>query len=206
MCILCAIRAFPQFLVDADQCWMITCKGSWVFWFRQQRSPGPKIVNYEEGIRRISSFASVCRFALWNYNVADVTNKVESFWTLWAHICPPSTVQPTTDYLLFHSGVRRPVWEDPLNLQGGKWIIRLKKGASERLWEQLMMAVVGDQFDNCNPASFGGFGGSTGAADATTWRTVGDAGKSTEEGDARSGQSSGNDPEICGEHLQRPRP
>lgn len=32
---------------------------SWVFWYRQQRSPGNKITNYEEGIKKISAFSSV---------------------------------------------------------------------------------------------------------------------------------------------------
>jgi hypothetical protein len=32
---------------------------SWVFWFRQQRTPGNKLISYEEGIKKISSFSSV---------------------------------------------------------------------------------------------------------------------------------------------------
>ncbi|EEB87202.1 hypothetical protein MPER_15547, partial [Moniliophthora perniciosa FA553] len=59
---------------------------------------------------------------------------------------------PTTDYLLFHSGIRRPVWEDPLNITGGKWIIRLKKGVADRIWEDLVLAILGDQFDECRQA------------------------------------------------------
>ncbi|KIY68907.1 eukaryotic translation initiation factor 4E class II [Cylindrobasidium torrendii FP15055 ss-10] len=105
-------------------------RNTWVYWFRQQRSPGNKIVSYEDGIRRISSF-----------------DTVESFWTLWTHLSPPSGLQPTTDYLLFHSGIERPVWEDPLNITGGKWIIRLKKGVSDRIWEDLVLAIIGEQFD-----------------------------------------------------------
>ncbi|KAI0794087.1 eukaryotic translation initiation factor 4E class II [Fomes fomentarius] len=105
-------------------------RNTWVFWFRQQRAPGNKITNYEEGIKKISAFSSV-----------------ESFWSLWTHVHPPSSLLPTTDYLLFHSGVRRPVWEDPLNLSGGKWIIRLRKGVADRLWEDLVLGVIGDQFD-----------------------------------------------------------
>lgn len=31
---------------------------SWVFWYRQQR--GGKVVNYEEGIKKIGPFSSVC--------------------------------------------------------------------------------------------------------------------------------------------------
>ncbi|KAF5316040.1 hypothetical protein D9619_006358 [Psilocybe cf. subviscida] len=107
-------------------------RNTWVFWFRQQRSPGNKIISYEEGIKKIAAFSSV-----------------ESFWSLWTHLVPPSSLLPTTDYLLFHEGVRRPVWEDPLNLAGGKWIIRLKKGVADRFWEDLVLAIIGDQFDDC---------------------------------------------------------
>ncbi|EJD07608.1 eukaryotic translation initiation factor 4E member 2 [Fomitiporia mediterranea MF3/22] len=156
-------------------------RNTWVFWFRQQRSPGNKIINYEEGIKKIAAFASI-----------------ESFWMIWTHLNPPSTVQPTTDYLLFHSGVRRPVWEDPLNSQGGKWIIRLKKGVADRLWEELVLAVIGDQFDDCGLSTVGGFGGTaSGAADVSSWRSV----PSTENSGSGNGNgtsSNSNDPEICG--------
>lgn len=110
-------------------------RNTWIFWFRQHRAPGNKITNYEEGIKKISAFSSV-----------------ESYWSLWTHLAPPSALQPTTDYLLFHSGIRRPVWEDPLNLSGGKWIVRLKKGVADRIWEDLVLAIIGDQFDECRAA------------------------------------------------------
>lgn len=108
---------------------------TWIFFFRMRRAPGDKITSYEEGIKRISAFSSA-----------------ESFWGLWTHLEPPSKLQPTTDYLLFHAGVRRPVWEDPLNIHGGKWIVRLKKGIADRIWEDLILAIVGDQFDACRAA------------------------------------------------------
>ncbi|KAK1228282.1 hypothetical protein PQX77_008681 [Marasmius sp. AFHP31] len=111
-------------------------KNTWVFWFRQHRAPGNKITNYEEGIKKISSLSSV-----------------ESFWSLWTHLTPPSALQPTTDYLVFHSGIRRPVWEDPLNITGGKWIIRLKKGVADRIWEDLVLAILGEQFDEIKQPS-----------------------------------------------------
>jgi translation initiation factor 4E len=100
-----------------------------VFWFRAQRAPGDKIKNYEEGIKRIGAVHSV-----------------ESFWAAFTRLTPPSQLLPTTDYLLFHQGVRRPIWEDTVNIQGGKWILRLRKGLADRVWEDLVLAVVGDQF------------------------------------------------------------
>lgn len=81
--------------------------------------------------------------------------QVESFWSLWTHLNFPSSLLPTTDYILFHKGIRRPVWEDPLNLSGGKWIIRLRKGVADRLWEELVLAVIGDQFADCEVVSSG---------------------------------------------------
>lgn len=38
------------------------------------------------------------------------------------------------------------MWEDEENKKGGKWIMRLKKGVIDRYWEDLLLAVVGDQF------------------------------------------------------------
>ncbi|KAA1469072.1 translation initiation factor eIF4e [Dentipellis sp. KUC8613] len=148
-------------------------RNTWVFWFRQQRAPGNKNVNYEEGIKKISSFASV-----------------ESFWSLWTHLHPPSALLPTTDYLLFHSGVRRPVWEDPLNLTGGKWIIRLRKGVADRIWEDLVLAIVGDMFAECGASPDDATGK---ADDAESWRS----GPRAKEG--REPAPPGEEwPEICG--------
>jgi len=141
----------------------------WVFWFRQQRAPGNKITNYEEGIKKISAFSSV-----------------ESFWSLWTHLHPPSALIPTTDYLLFHSGVRRPVWEDPLNLSGGKWIIRLKKGVSDRIWEDLVLGIIGDQFDDCT---------------VDRERDEQKAGNGTHDSSSEGGDNCGECPEICGATL-----
>lgn len=92
---------------------------------------------------------SVLSVILGLQKICSFFQQVESFWSIWTHLTPPSVLQPTTDYLLFHIGVHKPVWEDPLNLSGGKWIIRLRKGIADRLWEDLVMAVIGDQFDEC---------------------------------------------------------
>lgn len=47
------------------------------------------------------------------------------------------------------------MWEDPLNRAGGKWIVRLRKGVADRVWEDLVMGVVGDMFDECGPQGDG---------------------------------------------------
>lgn len=39
------------------------------------------------------------------------------------------------------------MWEDPANKSGGKWMIRVKKGLSSHYWEDLLLAIIGEQFD-----------------------------------------------------------
>ena len=64
---------------------------------------------------------------------------------MYTHLKRPSTLPSVSDYHIFKKGIR-PVWEDDENKRGGKWIIRLKKGVSDRYWEDLLLAIVGDQF------------------------------------------------------------
>jgi hypothetical protein len=69
----------------------------------------------------------------------------QQFWRVYSHLKHPSSLPTVSDYHFFKDGIR-PVWEDEENKSGGKWIIRLKKGVSDRYWEDLLMAMIGDQF------------------------------------------------------------
>lgn len=69
----------------------------------------------------------------------------EAFWTVYSHLKRPSSLPSVSDYHIFKKGIR-PVWEDEENKKGGKWIIRLKKGVADRYWEDLLLAIAGDQF------------------------------------------------------------
>ncbi|KAK9763872.1 hypothetical protein K7432_009093 [Basidiobolus ranarum] len=101
---------------------------TWVFWF-MHRQPGQKILNYESAMKKIAAFSSI-----------------EDFWAVYSHLRRPHELPTISDYHLFKQGVR-PVWEDDININGGKWIVRLKKGLASRYWESLVLAVIGDQFD-----------------------------------------------------------
>ncbi|CAG8433370.1 8102_t:CDS:2 [Ambispora gerdemannii] len=101
---------------------------TWVFWF-MHRTPGSKILNYESSMKKIAAFSSI-----------------EDFWKVYSHLRRPHELPNISDYHLFKQGVR-PVWEDETNINGGKWIVRLRKGLASRYWESLVMAVIGDQFD-----------------------------------------------------------
>lgn len=36
--------------------------------------------------------------------------------------------------------------KDEANQRGGKWIVRLRKGLASRCWENLVLAMLGEQF------------------------------------------------------------
>lgn len=96
------------------------------------RSPGSKFQDYEKSTNKIAAFSTG-----------------EEFWTLYAHLRRPGILPHVSDYHFFKEGIR-PVWEDEENRNGGKWIIRLKKGVSTRYWEDLLLAIVGDQFSDAD--------------------------------------------------------
>jgi translation initiation factor 4E len=97
-------------------------------WNLFYRPPANKFSDYEKSTLKLASISSV-----------------ESFWTIYSHLKRPSLLPTVSDYHIFKDGIR-PVWEDEANKKGGKWIVRLKKGVADRYWEDLLLAIIGDQF------------------------------------------------------------
>ena len=52
----------------------------------------------------------------------------EQFWSLYSHLVKPGDLASHSDFHLFKMGIK-PMWEDEANKFGGKWIVRLRKGA-----------------------------------------------------------------------------
>uniref|UniRef100_A0A8C2KCU9 Eukaryotic translation initiation factor 4E type 2-like n=3 Tax=Cyprinus carpio TaxID=7962 RepID=A0A8C2KCU9_CYPCA len=71
--------------------------------------------------------------------------KVEQFWRFYSHMIRPDDLTGHSDFHLFKEGIK-PMWEDDANKSGGKWIIRLRKGLASRCWENLILAMLGEQF------------------------------------------------------------
>jgi translation initiation factor 4E len=57
----------------------------------------------------------------------------------------PCDIPPHCDIHVFKMGIK-PMWEDEANKNGGKWIVRLRKEISSRSWENLLLAMLGEQF------------------------------------------------------------
>ncbi|KAF8051537.1 hypothetical protein N665_1709s0006 [Sinapis alba] len=99
-------------------------------WYTR-RTPGVRSqTSYEDNIKKIVEFSTV-----------------EGFWASYCHLARSSLLPNPTDLHFFKDGIR-PLWEDGANCNGGKWIIRFPKVVSARFWEDLLLALVGDQLDD----------------------------------------------------------
>jgi translation initiation factor 4E len=61
----------------------------------------------------------------------------------------PSKMDNNANYHLFKKDIK-PMWEDPANMRGGKWILSVKggdKSVLDQYWENLVLALVGETLD-----------------------------------------------------------
>lgn len=102
---------------------------SYSLWF-SRRNPGkqPNNQRYDQNLKLVCTF-----------------DTVEQFWRNYSHLMRPSELSGHSDYHLFKEGIK-PMWEDEANRTGGKWIVRLRKGLASRCWENLILAILGEQF------------------------------------------------------------
>lgn len=84
---------------------------------------------YGSSIKEIASFATV-----------------EHFWAVYNHILRPASLGVLTDIFLFRHGVQ-PMWEDEANASGGRLVMRVRKSATNRAFEDLALALIGEQFE-----------------------------------------------------------
>lgn len=103
---------------------------TWVLWYCKSE----KGKNWEDCLKQVAEF-----------------DTVEDFWALYNHIQLASGLPYSSDYYLFKKGIM-PMWEDKQNKEGGRWLIQIdRQQRSEILdvyWLELLMAMVGEQFDD----------------------------------------------------------
>lgn len=119
-------RDAPLFLGGSQS---LPLAGSWSFWYLIRHGKGSvQAANYENSLHQIATVGTA-----------------EEFWSVYGHLQRPSRLPINSDYQLFRKGIK-PVWEDSANATGGKWIVRLRKGLADRLWEHLLLVLVGGVF------------------------------------------------------------
>jgi len=88
----------------------------------------------------------------WADNQLSVTSfsTVEDFWALYNHIELASNLQVGCDYSIFKNGIE-PMWEDPRNKRGGRWVFAFgKKNVSakelDEMWLEVLLCLIGEGF------------------------------------------------------------
>lgn len=87
----------------------------------------------------------------WGENLHEVytVQSVEEFWSVFSNICGPASLPIAANYYFFKTGIR-PVWEDEVNKNGGKWVAKVARNHRgdrlNRAWLTVILALVGECF------------------------------------------------------------
>ncbi|KAJ1975389.1 eukaryotic translation initiation factor 4E [Dimargaris xerosporica] len=87
----------------------------------------------------------------WSQNLREIItfHTVEDFWGAVNNIARPTEIPTGANYHLFKEGVK-PMWEDPANGRGGKWVIQLPRKPSDanQQWLNTLLALIGETFEH----------------------------------------------------------
>lgn len=70
-----------------------------------------------------------------------LANTVEEFWHFYQHFKRPHALDDNS-YLYAFRHDCKPVWEDPLNQNGGSFLLRFEKEHSSKVWEDILLGFV----------------------------------------------------------------
>ena len=73
--------------------------------------------------------------------IADF-DTIEDFWSIFQHLRKPDSFRPGIEYFMFKEPVK-PLWEDENNKNGGRFTIKLKRGYTTIIWEEMIFALIG---------------------------------------------------------------
>ncbi|XP_077285166.1 eukaryotic translation initiation factor 4E1 [Arctopsyche grandis] len=93
----------------------------------------------------------------WGEGQKEITSidTVEDFWSIYNHIKLASELKVGCDYSLFKQGIS-PMWEDPRNENGGRWLLTLEKrhhrpgDIIDKFWLDVCLCLVGEVFKHAD--------------------------------------------------------
>jgi len=109
---------------------------SWTMWYDSPNTTNN--MDWKLSVKKIVSFSSV-----------------EDFWCLFNNLVKPSGLPIKGNYHLFKEGIM-PAWEDPINKNGGKWVIEFERKQADildQVWLYTALALIGEQFEDMNDIS-----------------------------------------------------
>mmetsp|Transcript_42587 Transcript_42587/g.48388 ORF Transcript_42587/g.48388 Transcript_42587/m.48388 type:complete len:230 (-) Transcript_42587:290-979(-) len=105
----------------------------WVMWFDNPRL-APEGTSWRDNLKECGSFKSI-----------------STFWRMYNNLKPASKLPQNSNYHVFLKGIE-PMWEDPSNKKGGKFVLTIPKkdsktGRCNEWWIYTVLAVIGESID-----------------------------------------------------------
>ncbi|KAF0483254.1 eukaryotic translation initiation factor 4E type 3 [Gigaspora margarita] len=102
----------------------------WTFYlFKYVANATPK--EYEENLKKVATVSTV-----------------QNFWAVYNNIIGPDELSSRCSLHFMKSDIH-PAWEDPRNENGGAWSFRVTKANTVTVWRELLMMLIGEQFEDC---------------------------------------------------------
>ena len=106
----------------------------YVFWFRiseeilKNKIPKQNLDSseYESQVKKIAEF-----------------DTIEDFWAIFQHLKKPDKCNPGIEFQMFKENIK-PMWEDEYNKKGGKLTLKLNKGYTTVIWEEIILGIIGN--------------------------------------------------------------
>uniref|UniRef100_A0A1B6EE16 EIF-4F 25 kDa subunit n=1 Tax=Clastoptera arizonana TaxID=38151 RepID=A0A1B6EE16_9HEMI len=102
----------------------------WTFWL-DRSIPGDSAEQYQANLKKI-------------YTVSTV----HEFWAVFNNIPTTDKIPNRFSYHLMRNEIK-PLWEDKENIKGGTWRLKCNKLNTNRVWQELLLAAIGEQFSDC---------------------------------------------------------
>ena len=67
---------------------------------------------------------------------------IEDFWGIFQHLRKPDSCKPGIEFFMFKEPIK-PLWEDENNKNGGRFSIKLKRGYTTIIWEEMIFVLIG---------------------------------------------------------------
>lgn len=119
--------------VEVDPSETVHLHRKWTMWFDNPRLADPE-KDWKDNLTNCGSF-----------------DTIESFWRIFNSLKPSSQLATNSNYHVFKEGVI-PMWEDPQNKDGGKFVLTIpkkdsKSGRCDEWWLFTVLAIIGETLD-----------------------------------------------------------
>ena len=99
--------------------------------------------NFDQNLLELTTVDTVSDFL--NFQ----TMQVETFWMVQQHLRRATAMPYGTFLHVFKQGIK-PMWEDPSLVNGCRFSIKTQKSHTSKYWEDLLLAMLGEQFQQEN--------------------------------------------------------